>query len=228
MKRWMKIAIGVLVALAVLVVALALTAGHIAKAAIITAGPQALGVPVSVSNVSVGLLSGRFGVEELVVGNPKGFDTPEAIRLNKVSVTVKMASLFSKTLIIDRVYVGGPEITYEIRLNGSNIGAIQEKLEPPEPSEAPPEPAAPKPSEEDRKVRINDLLIENGKIHVSTVGMAGYAMPIPLPAIHLTDIGKKSGGASVEDVIAQVFDALGDAVTEAATGIGKDDEALEP
>ena len=119
MKRWMKVMIGVVVVLVVLMMSLVLFAGHIVKGAINTAGPKVLGVPMSVKDVKIGLLSGCFGLSDFVIGNPEGFKTPEAIRVRNVAVNVKMGSLFSKVLVIDRVYVDGPEITYEVGLKGS-------------------------------------------------------------------------------------------------------------
>lgn len=225
MKRWMKVVVGAIVALVVLLLLLNLFAGNIVKGAINTAGPKMLGVPISVKAVSVGLLRGKFGITDLVIGNPEGFKTPEAIRLGQVTVAVKMASVFSKVLVIDRIYVGGPEITYEVGLKGSNIGAIQEKAAPSTPTEEQPEPAK-QPAKEAKKVQINDFLVESGRIHVSTVGMAGHAMTIPLPTIHLTDIGKESGGASPKEVVAKVFGAIGSTVSSAATGIGKGAQAI--
>jgi len=223
MKRWLKVVIGAVFVLAVLLVALALFAGHIVKSAVNTAGPKALGVPISLQKVEVNLLNGHFGLDGLVIGNPEGFSTPSAIRVHKVQVAVKMASLFSRVLVIDRIYVGSPEITYEIGLKGSNIGAIQDKAAPAKPAETPAEPEA-KPAVDDkdaRKVVITDFLIESGKINISTIGMAGNDVTIPLPTIHLTDIGKESDGATMAEVIADVFGAIGGAVSGAAAGIGR-------
>jgi uncharacterized protein involved in outer membrane biogenesis len=221
MKTWMKMLIGVVVVLVVLVVALTLFLGQIVKGAVNTVGPKALGVPISVGSVNAGLLSGRFGLNDLVIGNPEGFKTPEAIRVKKVAVGVKMGSLLSKVIVIDRIYVDKPEITYELRLNGSNIGAIQAGLGASKPAAEPSKPAA-----EGKKAQINDVLIENGAIHLSTVGMAGHSATIPLPAIHLTDIGKESGGATWTEALSKVFDALGGAVTGAASGLGKGAKAV--
>lgn len=225
MKRWIKVLIGVGIGLVLLLVILTLFAGHIVKGAINNAGPRVLGVPVSVKDVDVSLLRGRFGLTELVIGNPEGFGTPEAIRLGKVTVAVKMTSLFSKVLIIERVYVGGPEITYEVGLHGSNIGAIQDKVAPPTTGAEQPKPAT-KPAPSGKRVEIDDFVIENGKIHFSTIGMGGQALPIPLPTIHLTDIGKESGGASPKEVIAKVLGVIGNTVSSAAAGIGKGVHAL--
>ncbi len=225
MKRLLKVAIGVLVVLAALVVALAIFAGHIVKGAVNTAGPRALGVPISLKNVNVNILSGRFGLDELVIGNPEGFKTPTAIRVNQVIVEMNMASLFSPILVIDRIYVRGPEITYEVGLKGSNIGAIQDKTASSAPVAEQPKPAD-KPAKKAKKVQINDFLIESGKINVSTIGMAGHNAAIPLPAIHLTDIGKESDGATLQEVIAKVFGAIGGAVSSTTAGIGGGVEAI--
>jgi hypothetical protein len=224
MKGWKRIAVVVVVVLAVALMVLNLFAGRLVKDAVNTVGPKVLGVPVSVKNVEVGLLRGRFGLDELVVGNPEGFKTPEAIRVGKVVVRVRMATLFSKALVIDRVYVDGPEITYEMEMKGSNLGAIQKKMAPARAGKEQPKPTE-KPVKEARKVQINDFLIENGKICVSTVGMAGHGATIPLPAIHLTDIGKESGGASASEVIAKLLGAIGGTVGGAATGVGEGVEA---
>ncbi len=229
MKLWLKFGVGVVILLVVLLLALVLFAGHIVKTAVNTAGPKALGVPITLKNVRVNILNGRFGLDELVIGNPEGFKTPEAIRVHEVSVDVKMASLFSRVLVVDRIYVGGPEITYEIGLKGSNIGAIQDKTatatpaaKQPEPADQPATPSKGQPQPEDKsakKVRIDDFLIENGKINVSAIGMAGHDVTVPLPAIHLTDIGKESEGATFPEVLAKVFGALGGAVSGAASSI---------
>ncbi|MDD5677291.1 MAG: AsmA family protein [Kiritimatiellae bacterium] len=223
MKRLLKAVIGVVVILVVLLVALSIFAGHIIKGAVNAAGPKALGVPISLKNVEVNMLSGHFGLDELVIGNPEGFNTPEAIRVNHVAVDVKMSSLFSRVLVIDRIYVRRPEITYEVGLKGSNIGTIQNKAAPSTPAAEQPEQAE-KPAKEakaGKKVQINDFLIESGNINVSTIGMAGHSAPIPLPTIHLTDIGKESDGATPQEVIVQIFSAIGGTVSSTATGIGK-------
>lgn len=220
MKKLLKVLIGVGVVLTVLLVMLALFAGHIVKSAVNTAGPKVLGVPISLKGVNVSLLSGSFGLDELVIGNPEGFKTPEAIRVNKVKVDVKMASLFSRVLVIDRIYVSEPEITYEVGLNGSNIGAIQDKAASAKQTPEQPEPAD-KSAKPTKKVLINDFLIEGGKINVSTIGMVGHSATIPLPSIHLADIGKESDGATLSEVLAKVFGTIGGVINGAVTGIGE-------
>jgi uncharacterized protein involved in outer membrane biogenesis len=219
-----KLLMGVLVVAVILLVAVVFFAGPVVKGAVNGAGPRLLGVPVSVQHVQVSLLTGRFGLRELVVGNPKGFSTPSAMRLGEVAVDIRMGSLFSKVMVIERVLIKEPEITYESGLNGSNIGAIQKLLESKSGETAPaPVPGSTKAG---KKVQINDLSIEGGRVLLSAEGMAGRALAVPLPPVHLKDIGKESGGASPQEVLARVFGSLGDAVKSAGTGIGKGVEAV--
>jgi uncharacterized protein involved in outer membrane biogenesis len=221
MKRWQKILVGAVAVAVVVLMLLAVFAGTLVKNTVNVAGPRLLGVPVSVKAVQVSLLTGRFGVTDLVVGNPEGYRTPACIRLGTLDVGIRMRTLLSKVMIIERVYVKAPEITYETGLKGSNIGAIQESLGSGETDVAPS-----KPSDEGQKVQINDLLIEDGEIRISLVGMQGSAMPVALPTIHMTDIGKESGGASLKDVLGKIFGAISGTVTSAAKGLGHGAEIL--
>jgi hypothetical protein len=49
----------------------------------------------------------------------------------------------------------------------------------------------------------------------------GYGAPIPLPPVHLANIGKDEGGASVVDVVGKVFGAIFSTVTDVVAGAGK-------
>lgn len=225
MKRWMKVVMGVVIGIVVLLVGLTLFGGYAVKGAVNTAGPKLLGVPVSVQHVSLGLFTGRFQLNDLVIGNPDGFKTPEAIRVKRVALGMKMSSLFSKVLVIESIRVEGPEITYEVGLKGSNIGALQEKTAPAKPAEKP-APATEPAAAGERKVVIDDLRIEDGKVHLSTIGMAGHRVSLPLPTIHLTGLGRESNGASLSDVMNKVLGAIGSAASSVATGAGKSVEAV--
>jgi uncharacterized protein involved in outer membrane biogenesis len=153
-----------------------------------------------------------------LLGNPKGFETDHAISVDRISVDVNMRSLFSDTIQIKRVYIRAPDINYELALGTSNIGKILDGLSKDE------EKKKKEPSEKKkgrRKVVIDDLLIEDGKVHVAAKITGGLAAPIPLATIHMTDIGKDEGGASIADVIGIVFRTILTSVTGVVTGAGK-------
>jgi hypothetical protein len=111
-------------------------------------------------------------------------------------------------------------------MGGSNLGAILKTIEskaPPADTEAPP--AEPEPPQaaaaEGKKVQINHLIVRDGRIGLSATLLGGSQATIPLPEIHLKDIGKEKDGASVPEVVAQVSRALFGAIGQAVAGSGK-------
>lgn len=211
MKRFIRI----VVILLILIVALVLTAnfylGAIVIKAVETAGPAVLGVPIKLEHASFRLLEGHATLRGFVLGNPKGFKTDQAISVGEIIVALDPKSLLSDTIVIKRIYVNAPDITYELGLGKSNIGRILEQAE---------GPAEPEKKEETggKKVVIEDFLIENGRVRISATLAMGVAAPIPLPSIHLTDIGKEEQGASPLEVIKQVLGAIVGSVTKVVTG----------
>ena len=62
-------------------------------------------------------------------------------------------------------------------------------------------------------------------VHVSLTGMGGKEMTLPLPDIHLTNLGKNSAGITATDLTRRVLGAITTAtikaVASATTDIGK-------
>ncbi|MBT7779894.1 MAG: hypothetical protein HN718_15370 [Rhodospirillales bacterium] len=90
-----KIVIGlcvVVVAVAGGMFFLSQNAPKIIKAVIEDQGSAVTQVSVSVSNVDLSLTDLKAGIRGLVVGNPDGFKTPQAISLGEVGDTVKDAA----------------------------------------------------------------------------------------------------------------------------------------
>jgi uncharacterized protein involved in outer membrane biogenesis len=211
----MKWFVRIIIVLLILIVALVLTAnfylGSIVIKAAETAGPSVLGVPIKLEHASFRLLQGHVTLRGFVLGNPKGFKTDQAISVGEVTVDLDPKTLLSDTIVIKRIYVNAPDITYELGLGKSNIGRILEQASGPDDPEKKEEPSG-------KKVVIEDFLIENGRVRISATLAMGAAAPIPLTAIHLTDIGKDKQGASPLEVIKQVLGAIVGSVTKVVTG----------
>ena len=221
MKRWLKILIGIVIVLAVLVGASHLYLGHAVKAAVNRFGPGLLGVPVELDHAAISLLQGKVNLAGLRIGNPDGFDTPNLMEMSDLSVQLDPASIFSDTITIRHIHIDAPVITYEQNLTGNNLGALQDNLakggepqaETPEtPKAAEPAPRADAPG---KKVVIEDFQLRGAKVNVSLPGMRDKAIPLPLPPIVMTDIGKGSGGASLPQVISRTFKAVLESVMKA-------------
>ncbi len=215
-----KILLGLLIVLVALLLVANFMLGSVVKAAAEKIGPSVVGVPVKLEKASFSLLRGHVSLKGFSLGNPAGFKTDQAIGVGEVTVDLEPKSIFSDTIVIKRIYVNAPQINYEIGLGNSNIGAILDGLQKGEPSA--PKTEEPKAEEKPgKKVVIEDLLVEHGEVKIAAKLTAGIGAPIPLPTVHLTNIGKDEGGASIVDVIRKVFGAIFSAITDVVTGAGK-------
>ena len=121
------------------------------------------------------------------------------------------------TIVVEEVMISAPEITYEIGSNGSNIDAIQSNVEKVAGGSGSSDSSSS--GEDGPKVVINDLYIKGGKINISASFMDGSSLSTDLPDIHLTDIGKESGGASPAEVADEIISAITKYSSSAASGI---------
>lgn len=218
-----KIIVGLLL---ILVIGFVVTAtffmGPLIKTAVEGFGPKVLGVPVQLARVHVSPLTGRVRFEHLVIGNPSGFKADHAFQIDKFAVELVPSSVFSKRILIRDITIDSPDIQFEQTLAGNNFSKIMDNLKSsPSPQTQPPKPQPDQsPKKSETTVVIDNFLIANGKIRVSMPGVSDVAAPIPLPSIHLTDIGKESGGTSVQDAAQKIFSAILTGVMQAVTASG--------
>ncbi|MFA4945688.1 MAG: AsmA family protein [Lentisphaeria bacterium] len=218
MKRLWKIALALLILLAVGLLLLYAALGMIVKKGITGIGPALTGCPITLEDVQVSPHRGHFELTNLVVGNPEGFKTPRAFALGKVRIEVAPGSLFKDTIHVRELLIEAPEITYELGLAGSNLGAIQKNVEKVAGGAKPAEkPAAPAPAKPGKKVIIDKVSINGGKIILGTSLLATGA-PIPLPNLQLTDIGKAQQGTSIAEAVKEILAAIIRSVTDVAKG----------
>ncbi len=224
----------------VVVVILAALAAHllldgIIKRGIETIGPKLTKVDIKLQSVSLSFLSGSGKITGLVVGNPEGYKTPSAISVGSASLALKPGSLLSDKIVISSINVQAPEITFETDLKGNNLNKILANLDaatggsgsqPPKAKE----PAQPKAAKAGKKLQVDDFVISGGKVHVSMTTLGGKAATIPLPDIHLTDLGKGPEGITPAELTKVVLQAIEKSAVQAASGavgdIGKGATAL--
>ena len=220
MKRLVKILAGIIIVVAILAGLSHLYLGHAVKAAVNQVGPRVLGVPVELDHAAIHLLRGKVDLAGLRIGNPKGFDTPQLMTMQSLSVDLDVASIMGDTVTIRHIHINDPEITFEQNLTGNNLGALLKNLEQPEKKPAQEEAPAAEKTEPDagapgKKVVIEDFQLRGAQVNVSLPGMSDKSIPVPLPPVVMTDIGKESGGASLPDIIARVVKGVMGSVTKA-------------
>jgi hypothetical protein len=223
MKRWLYIGGGVILAILILIAIgvyfLVSSLDSIVKAAVEKYGSEMTQATVKLSDVKIELTSGKGALRGLTVGNPSGFKSTRALSLGEISVSLDTGSVTKDTVVIKEISITAPEVTYEFGLKGSNLDALKKNIDAytalgKDKSE--PAASAKSGGEGGKKLVIEQLYIRNGKVNVSATELQGKTASASLPDIHLTDIGKKSGGATAGEVAEQVLNAIGRGATRAA------------
>lgn len=182
--------------------------GSVVASAIETVGPKVTQTDVTVDTVRLDIGAGEAAIEGLHVGNPAGFQSARAMDLGLVSVRLDTGSVSGDTVLIHEVVIDRPEMTYEVGDPRSNFQQIQKNVEDFIARNAGSGDAQPAESEGGKKLVIENLYVRNAQVGVSAPFLQGEEVGTSIPEIHLTDIGKDSGGASPAEVAALTLDAI--------------------
>jgi uncharacterized protein involved in outer membrane biogenesis len=226
MKKIKKIIVfGVIAFLVVLIVAgiaVGFFLGDIVKAGMQTVGPKVTQVSITVDKVGVSILTGSVSIKGLVVGNPEGYTAPQAISLGEATVSISPMSVLSDKIVVHEVHVLSPEITFEGNpLTGrNNLSKIMDNVSAFQGgggASAAANTNAPASSKPAKKLEVDDFLLTGAKVHYGDV-------TLPLPDIHLTDLGTDENGITAADltkrVLSEITSATLKAVAESATNLG--------
>ena len=196
--------------------------GPIVKIAVEQVVPNVAKVSIKVEAVDVSLLSGSAVIKGLVVGNPLGYTTPQAISVDKVAVSLEPLSVITNKILIYSVHVESPDITFEGGLKGNNLKKIMENVDAfsnnmvPSAGNAPAKGGSDNSSKSTPKIEVDDLLITGAKVHVQLLSVGSSV--IPLPDIHLTNIGKNSNGVTPAQLTSEIIKVISMGTIKAITG----------
>ncbi len=218
-----KILIIIPILIIVIVLALGFSLNSIIRGGVETFGPRALGTDVKLADVDISLLDGKGKLNGLFIGNPQGFKTESAFQLAEVKLSLDVKSVFSDIIVIDEIFIDGPDITYEKGMKGDNIKALIKNIESFSGSGAAGQKGESKESaKSDTKVQINNFIVKNGMINMSMSALKGQKISVALPDIHMKDIGKGKDGTSVANALKEIFGTLNKNIITASAGSLKD------
>lgn len=233
MKKFVKIIVGILVVLVILLVVVGLVVGAnlgaIVKAGMETVGPKVTQTTLTVDKVSVSIIGGSAGVKGLVLGNPEGYKAPQSISVGDAAVSLAPGSLLSDKIVIRSVKVLAPEITFEGNpLGENNLTKIMANVDATTGSggQASTNAAAAPGQKPAKKLEVDDFVITGAKVHANLTGLVNKEVTLPLPDIHLTDLGKNSDGITAADLTKTVLSEITTGTIKALAGyvkgLGKD------
>ena len=219
------------------------------KTAVNKYGSQVTGTAVNLGGFKLSPFDGWAKMSNLTVGNPKGYAQTNIISLGDVEVKLNIKSLLNPTIVVEKVVVSKPEVTYELsNVSRNNISDLLNNINQNTAFTQKDEQA--NKSEAGKKVVVDVLNVVDGKVNVAaSVAGQGAAVGLPLPKIEMKNIGRennaqgttivdtltlvlkkillvsydtvvKSGLSGLKDVADETVKQVGDKAGEAKEGIG--------
>lgn len=188
----------------------------IVAGAIEKAGSQVTGVPVAVSGVNISLKEGSGEIRGLTIGNPSGFESDYALKLDSIRITIDTGSIRSDPVRIKQVGVDGASLVAEVKAgSGINLAKINDALKSGGGEKTPTESEAGGP-----KIVIERFDFTNATMILKTPVAEDRTQQ--LGDVHLTGIGEESGGATAAQAASQILaPILREAVKKAQSGAGE-------
>ncbi len=203
------IGVGVIVVILVcLLIAGLYKLGPIIKTAVNTYGPEITKTDVHLDDAGVSLLKGKVRLDDFTLGNPKGFNSAYAMKVQSIFVDVDEGSLTRDTVIIDKIEIIGPEITYEKKMKTDNFKEILKNIQGGAPAGSRGSQPAAKEDGKGKKIMIRDFVLKGGRVNLATSLLGGQAASAEFPEIHLKDVGKENGGTTPKEAFSEIFAVL--------------------
>ncbi len=228
MRRGLTIAmIGIVILFCAAIITVYLSIGSVITTTVEDYGSAITGTKVSVTETEFSPTSGDAELLGLRVESPKPYDAQPAFLASRVKIQIDPKTINSDTVIIKRIEIEAPEVTYEITDTGDNLrairahitGAMAVEMNGPLPSNRP---------NRAKKFIINELYITNAVVIVQAEDLTGERTTAVLKNIHLENLGREEKGLYPAALLEQIFKPVLQAATLAAltTDLNFSDQAL--
>ena len=158
---------------------------------------------VSVGNVKISATDGRGALQGVQIGNPKGYKTSHALKAEVVELELDLASLAKDVIVIRKIAVIAPDVIYEKGDAMTNFDALQKNI-----AQYLGPQQKPKAGENEKRFIVQEFIIRDAKAQASAAFMDGKTVTVPLPDIHLRDLGKTKGGATAGELAQEITAAV--------------------
>ncbi|MEW6076489.1 MAG: hypothetical protein AB1724_01615 [Thermodesulfobacteriota bacterium] len=207
MKKKILIAAGVLIgALLVMMAASAVVVGPMVRSAVNTQGPKMMGTAVKAEDVDAALFSDGATLTGFVLGNPPGFETPQAATVKEIRIRLDKKSLLTNRTVIESVEVISPHLNFEIQEKTDNFRALLSSMR--KAARAGQPAPGQKPSRRkktEKQMLIREVIIREGLVDLAAAQIKETPVTVPLPELRLTNVGAQEGGLTPDKVFKMVL-----------------------
>jgi hypothetical protein len=184
-----------------------LSLDHVVKRAIEKYVPEILQATVELDEVKLSPADGAGTLRGLRIGNPKGFRAPHAATVGTIALAVDPTTVVKDVVLVRRIAVERPSITYEPGAKGSNFDVLQRNVER--------YVGAGGDAKGGRRLIVESLVIRGARVtYAPQVGRGTATISFDLPDIQLRDVGKNRGGVTPGELAKIIVDALAARIAE--------------
>lgn len=186
----------------------------IIKGAVERVGPEVTGTEVRLDSARLSPLSGSGSLSGFVVGNPEGFEYPNAFTLGAIDLEIDPTTLRDDVIVINNINIVAPKIFYENGAAGDNLQTLMDNIQKNTGGGDSKQDGA---SGGEQKIIIERFSLTDGDITVSHDRLS-KVIEVPMPDLVLTDIGRSSNGATISQASTQIFQQITREATKAVAG----------
>lgn len=170
--------------------------------AIETYGSEMTKANVSVGSVSIDIANGECIIRNFVVGNPQGFRSPHAFKVDELQLVLDPRTIADDVILVKKILIQSPEVIYEKGERMTNFDAIQENI-----NEylGPSEQAS---SDEGKKLIVDEFKMRGAKVQASAPFIAGDPVMADLPDLNMRNLGKAEGGLTAGELGQRIASAM--------------------
>lgn len=228
-KTLFKLVVVLVVLAVVALLALPLWLGPVAKTAANAVVPGIVKADFHMGHIALNPYTGRFELGDTQLANPEGYSEKYAVKLGDIVFDCDPLSVAGDVIHIEEITVKDvfasvttkdgvmnfKQIQYNVAGGKEKYEAAQAEAEAKAEAEKPEAATKAEAEKTEKRIIIDKLHIEGLKLQL------GF-LPIALPSVTLTDIGRKEGGATLADAWQQIVDG----VLGAAGAVGDQAKAL--
>ena len=221
LKRLLWVLVGIVGLVVVLVAIMPLWISPVATSVANCVVPKITGTAFHIEKFCVNPWTGTVRIEDVRLSNPEGFGESPAVSVKSVFVDLGLLGLFTNKFHIEDLVVEDPFASYYSHDGDNNfdkilanvdkaLGSKEKKAEEAEDEEEEGE-------KSEMKLIIDHIRISGTKVKLTETDMVP---PIPIMTIELSDIGKESDGATLEETWTAVSDAFIKGMSSVGDGLG--------
>ena len=182
--------------------------------------PKFTGTDFCIDRFHLNPYSGSLVIGGVKLSNPEGFGKADAFSLSHFSVEVAIGSLLSDTILVRNAVIDDAFVSYYSHDGKNNFDVILANIEKATGSKD--EKTASKKTKKKAASSKKKVIVEHLRVAGTKVKLMKSDMmpPFMLPPLELTDIGKKSGGATLEEAWTQIVNSVMKSMSSLGDGLG--------